>query len=139
MGMIVYFSSQSENTHRFVAKLGLPAQRIPRDIAQAAAFTVQQPYVLILPSYGGGNLQGAVPKPVIHFLNQPANRALIRGVIASGNTNFGAAYALAGTVIAQKCQVPFLYKFELLGTPDDVERVRSGLAEFWKSEQAQSA
>ena len=27
--MLVYFSSVSENTHRFVQKLGLPAARIP--------------------------------------------------------------------------------------------------------------
>jgi protein involved in ribonucleotide reduction len=29
MGNLVYFSSVSENTHRFVEKLGLPATRIP--------------------------------------------------------------------------------------------------------------
>ncbi|MFE8734887.1 class Ib ribonucleoside-diphosphate reductase assembly flavoprotein NrdI, partial [Streptococcus pyogenes] len=29
--IIVYFSSKSSNTHRFVQKLGLPAQRIPVD------------------------------------------------------------------------------------------------------------
>ncbi len=29
MGGIVYFSSRSENTHRFVSKLGLPSTQIP--------------------------------------------------------------------------------------------------------------
>ena len=29
MSSLVYFSSASDNTHRFVQKLGLPAQRIP--------------------------------------------------------------------------------------------------------------
>ena len=29
MSLIVYFSSRSENTHRFVQRLGLPAVRIP--------------------------------------------------------------------------------------------------------------
>lgn len=29
MSLIVYFSSSSENTHRFVQRLGLPAVRIP--------------------------------------------------------------------------------------------------------------
>lgn len=135
--MIVYFSSLSENTRRFVGKLGLAAQRIPLDADEAGAFLVDTPYILIVPSYGGGNVKGAVPKPVIQFLNQPHNRALIRGVIAAGNTNFGAAYGVAGTVIAQKCHIPFLYKFELLGTPDDVERVRAGVAAFWQ-QQAQA-
>ena len=67
------------------------------------------------------------------FLNIPENRQLIRGVIASGNTNFGAAYGLAGDIIAQKCQIPFLYRFELLGTPEDVNRVKTGLSTFWSS------
>ncbi|RMX05996.1 class Ib ribonucleoside-diphosphate reductase assembly flavoprotein NrdI [Corticibacter populi] len=132
--MLVYFSTPSENTHRFVLKLGLPAQRIPLRAEEAASFVVTEPYVLLVPTYGGGNVKGAVPKQVIQFLNVPANRALLRGVIASGNTNFGEAYCLAGTIIAQKCQVPFLYRFELLGTPDDVTRVREGVLDFWRQQ-----
>lgn len=46
---LVYFSSVSENTHRFVEKLGLPATRIPLH----GRIEVDQPYVLILPTYGG--------------------------------------------------------------------------------------
>lgn len=132
--MIVYFSTTSENTHRFVAKLGLAAQRIPLRNSEAAQCRAEAPYVLIVPSYGGGNLAGAVPKPVIHFLNQQGNRALLRGVIAAGNINFGTAYGLAGRVIAEKCQVPLLYKFELLGTPEDVERVRQGVQAFLQTD-----
>ncbi len=33
MSLIVYFSSRSENTHRFVQRLGLPAVRIPAERA----------------------------------------------------------------------------------------------------------
>ena len=36
MGLIVYYSSLSENTHRFVAKLGLRATRIPVSTGDAA-------------------------------------------------------------------------------------------------------
>ena len=76
--------------------------------------------MLILPTYGGGNEGGAVPKQVIKFLNDEDNRALIRGVIAAGNTNFGEAYCIAGDIIAAKCHVPYLYGFELMGTSEDV-------------------
>ena len=31
--------------------------------------------------------------------------------------------------------VPFLYRFEMMGTAEDVEAVRAELAEFWKDEQ----
>ena len=33
-------------------------------------------------------------------------------------------------MISAKCQVPYLYRFELMGTEEDVHRVREGLAEF---------
>ena len=127
---LIYFSSVSENTHRFVEKLGVPAQRIPLH-ARDEPLVAGGPYVLVLPTYGGGIEGGAVPKQVIRFLNDPHNRSLIRGVIAAGNTNFGEAFCLAGEIVAAKCDVPYLYRFELLGTDQDVLRVREGLAQFW--------
>jgi len=131
MNPLVYFSSSSENTHRFVGRTGLPAIRIPID-RQPEKLRVDTPYILVVPSYGGGSSKGAVPAQVIRFLNDEHNRSLIRGVIAAGNTNFGAAYCIAGDIISQKCQVPCLYRFELLGTPEDVAKVRQGVTEFWQ-------
>lgn len=128
--LLVYFSSSSENTHRFVNKLMLPALRIP--LATKEKRVVDRPYILIVPSYGGGSVHGAVPPQVIRFLNNPANRSWLRGVIGAGNRNFGAAYCLAADIIANKCQVPFLYRFELLGTAEDVAQVRMGVTEFWQ-------
>ncbi|MEW6872370.1 class Ib ribonucleoside-diphosphate reductase assembly flavoprotein NrdI [Trueperella pyogenes] len=128
---IVYFSSATNNTKRFVDKLGFSAERIPLR-GTDEFLRVNQEYVLITPTYGGGNTKGAVPKQVIRFLNDEDNRALIRGVISSGNTNFGKAYCLAGDIISVKTKVPHMYRFELLGTPRDVEVVREGLEKFWK-------
>ena len=130
MSLIVYFSSSSENTHRFVQRLGLPAVRIP--LNERERIQVDAPYILIVPSYGGGGAAGAVPRQAIRFLNDPHNRQRIRGVIAAGNRNFGDAYGRAGDVIAQKCGVPYLYRFELIGTPTDVDNVRKGVNEFWQ-------
>lgn len=131
MANIVYFSSVSGNTDRFVKNLDKPARRIPLRPADGH-LTVDEPYVLITPTYGHGTPKGAVPKQVIKFLNDPHNRGLIRGVIAAGNTNFGPGYCLAGKVISSKTKVPHLYNFELFGTPHDVMRVREGLDEFWQ-------
>lgn len=131
MVRIVYFSSVSENTHRFVLKLGFEAERIGLR-ASDPPLRFDRPFVLITPTYGGGNGRGAVPKQVIHFLNDPGNRAQLLGVISAGNTNFGAAYCLAGDIIARKCAVPHLYQFELMGTPDDVRAVQEGLASLWQ-------
>lgn len=133
MGGLVYFSSVSGNTARFVARLGLPAARIPVRAAEPVPAPTE-PFVLICPTFADGQGRGAVPSPVIRFLNDPARRALLRGVIAAGNRNFGATYALAGRVISDKCGVPVLYRFELAGTETDIARVRAGLDAFWGTE-----
>jgi len=130
---LVYFSSTSGNTKRFVEKLGVPAERIPLYPTEQP-LKVDEPYVLVVPTYGGGKDRGAVPKQVIKFLNDEHNRSLIRGVITAGNTNFGEAYCIAGDIVAAKCKVPHLYKFELFGTPDDVDAVRNGLDVLWKQQ-----
>lgn len=135
---IVYFSSVTENTKKFVEKLGFPAERIPL-LKNDPPLFVDYPYILIVPTYGGGNLDknghlkpdGAVPKQVIKFLNDEKNRSLAKGVIASGNINFHYAYAVSGSILSNKLHIPHLYSFEIMGTPRDVINVQEGLKKFW--------
>ncbi|MDQ0093997.1 protein involved in ribonucleotide reduction [Paeniglutamicibacter psychrophenolicus] len=111
-------------------KLDLDCARIPlknRDPHLVAS----EPFVLLLPTYGGEKGERSIPPQVVKFLNDVRNRNLLRGVIGAGNTNFGTTYCLAAIKIAAKCKVPLLYKFELMGTPEDVTRVREGLEVFW--------
>ncbi|WP_405375268.1 MULTISPECIES: class Ib ribonucleoside-diphosphate reductase assembly flavoprotein NrdI [unclassified Microbacterium] len=133
--LLVFFSSVSGNTARFIEKLGMPALRIPIHSSEPLLH-VDEPYVLVTPTYGGGQgrgeEKGAVPKQVVRFLNDEANRALLRGVISAGNSNFGEAFGLAGDIISRKCSVPHLYRLEVFGTPDDVDRVSGGLEDWWK-------
>lgn len=131
--LLVYFTSVSGNTGRFIDKLGMRSERIPL-YRKDEPLVVHEPYVLITPTYGGGDGHGAVPKQVIRFLNDEHNRSLIRGVIATGNSNFGEAYCLAGDIIARKCNVPHLYRIEVFGTPEDVDRVGDGLERWWKQQ-----
>lgn len=132
MADLIYFSGGSGNTARLVARLGRPALRLPAR-ASAPLPQARQPFVLVCPTYADGQGRHAVPKPVIRFLNEPRNRALLRGVIAGGNRNFGATFARAGDVIAAKCAVPVLYRFELAGTDTDLARIRHGLTRFWQA------
>ncbi|SDH66213.1 protein involved in ribonucleotide reduction [Arthrobacter subterraneus] len=127
---LIYFSSASDNTHRFVSKLPVRSARIPLLTSEDTLRAVS-PFVLVLPTYGGTSGKGAVPRQVIKFLNVEGNRRLLRGVIGAGNTNFGDTYCLAADIIAAKCNVPVLYRFELMGTSEDVDRVTQGLEEFW--------
>lgn len=46
-------------------------------------------------------MHGAVTKQVIQFLNDKDNRSYCRGVISSGNTNFGDQFAVAGPIISK--------------------------------------
>ncbi|AUB31160.1 class Ib ribonucleoside-diphosphate reductase assembly flavoprotein NrdI [Spiroplasma floricola] len=132
---VVYFSSISNNTHRFMEKLDVNDSRIPYDLDEE--LIVEKEYVLITPTYagGGGDTKGAVPAQVVKFLNKEVNRNLCRGVIASGNTNFGDTFAIAGPIISRKLKVPFLYQFELLGTKHDVNTVRKILNDLWEGKE----
>ena len=133
MARLVYFSSTSENTLRFIQRLGLPADRIPlRKGDEPLAPT--EPFVLITPTYGTRE-ERKIPAQVARFLNHPGNRSLLRGVIAAGNANFGQDYCAAGHQIAAKCGVPLLYRFELAGTPTDHQAVRDGLTTFWNEQE----
>lgn len=127
--MIIYFSNISNNTHRFVNKLGLPADRIPIDVTEASQMVADKPYVLITPTYG--ETMNHVPQQVKKFLKNGKNSSLMLGVIGAGNTNFGDKYCAAAKIISAKFQVPLLYTFELLGMPEDVKKVQDGLKEFY--------
>lgn len=131
---VVYYSSATENTHRFVQKLGLENTRIPI-LKKDTMPIVDKPFVLIIPTYGGGAaLMGRDSKPVLpqiyKFLDIEENRKNMKAVIASGNLNFGEDYCKAGDVISKKFNVPYVYRFELLGNERDVAVIKDGLKNF---------
>lgn len=130
---IVYFSSISNNTHRFMQKLDCRSTRLPIDLNEEVPL-INEPFVLLTPTYAGGRglVKGAVPTQVKNFLNIEQNRKNCKAVIASGNTNFADTYCLAGDIISSKLNIPYLYKFELLGTKKDVEEVNRIVTEFWE-------
>lgn len=121
---IVYFSSVTENTKRFVDKLHMSNTRIP---IHGEPPRMWVPYVLITPSYGTGSRD--LPPQVMRFLSDPDNRENLAGVIGTGNMNFGSLYGIAAKKIAEKCGVDLLYLLELQGTETDVENVKRGLSE----------
>lgn len=137
MGILVYYSTKSGNVHRFVERVGLPARRIPIS-NEEPMLAVDEDYILVAPTYGGGHARGAVPPQVKRFLNNPVNAAHLRGVIASGDRNYGAGFGLAGAIIARRFSVPHLYTFELFGTAEDIEQVKRGVSQFWTRTQPAS-
>lgn len=130
MPLVVYFSSVSENTKKFVEKVGVRSMRIPL-LPTENFLVVNEPYILLTPSYGAGKPQHAVPKQVIKFLNDAHNRSFLKGLVCSGNTNYGDGYCIAGRIISEKTGAPILYRYELLGLPEDVAAVKEGLEKSW--------
>jgi len=124
---VVYFSNYSGNTKRLVEKLNGTAIRIPIDGNSSEPTIVTNEYVLIVPTYGGGNERSAIPKQVRQFLNVEQNRSLLRGVIGTGNTNFGDNFCKAADIISRKTGVPIIARVEIFGTDEDVNKIKERL------------
>lgn len=120
---IVYFSNYSGNTKRFVEKINDNAYRIPIDITRDTVPVYDSPYVLFVPTYGGGSERAAIPRQVRRFLNVRENRDLLQGVVGFGNTNFGEHFCKAAELISSKTGVPLIAKVEIFGTEQDVNKV----------------
>lgn len=119
---IVYWSSRSENTHRFVEKLKNENIRLP--INGTTSITIVDPYILILPSYGDTK-ETAIPSVVKNFLSNEVNRNNLIGVIGGGNTDFGAKFCYAAKAVSYFYNVKLLHMFELSGTTTDVDIVQN--------------
>lgn len=100
---------------RFVEKTGRPAQEVTQEM------TVNQPFLLVTPTTGFGE----VPSTVARFLR--LNSALLHGIAASGNRNFGNMYANAADTISEQYNVPVISRFELAGTDEDVRKFNEGV------------
>jgi protein involved in ribonucleotide reduction len=124
---IVYFSNYSGNTKRFVEKIDGSSVRIPIDFSNSGNILMDSEYVLVVPTYGGGSEKSAIPRQVRHFLNIEQNRNLLRGVVGTGNTNFGEHFCKAAEIISAKTGVPIIAKVEIFGTDDDVRKVKERL------------
>ncbi|WP_375231729.1 class Ib ribonucleoside-diphosphate reductase assembly flavoprotein NrdI [Pseudoglutamicibacter cumminsii] len=127
---LIYYSSASGNTHRFITKLNRRAARIPMRRTEPD-LVAETDYVLLVPTYGGTKGERSILPQILNFLREPQNRKYLRGVMGAGNSNFGAQYNIAARKIAAKLDVPLLYTFEIMGTEEDVARVNEGLDEFW--------
>jgi protein involved in ribonucleotide reduction len=127
---IVYFSNVTNNTHRFVEKLSNNGDKIRIPIKEVFNERLTKPFLLIVPTYGATDGTGMVPHQVKKFLNE--NSAVMAGVIAMGNRNFGNEYAMAGRIISSRYKVPYLYNVELAGMPEDVEKTNEIITELEK-------
>ncbi|WP_225446656.1 class Ib ribonucleoside-diphosphate reductase assembly flavoprotein NrdI [Paenibacillus rhizovicinus] len=106
---MVVFNSFTGKVRRFVNKLGLPIREIEDGLI------IDEPFVAVTYTCGFGE----APEDMLRFLDR--NRSMLRGIAASGSRNWP-KFAHAADVIAARYHVPVLHRFELAGSPSDVEK-----------------
>ncbi len=126
--MLIVYASKTGNVARFVARLGLRSLCL-----KDGRETITEPCLLITYTTGFGQ----VPEEVLKFVEN--NHSLVLGVAASGNRNWGASFARAADVLAERYGIPVVHKFELSGTPQDLEIVKEALRALPRTEQCSAA
>lgn len=124
-------------THHLSQKLlsDFEVLRIPASIKDAGELLVSEPFVLITPTYEHMGTHGQpttyTPRQVEAFLTH--NSEHMKGVIGCGNRNYQDEFARAADDVAQKFNVPMLYKVEYSGTEEDVQILSRGLKLLWQT------
>lgn len=114
--MLVAYDSRTGNVKKFVDKLGMNAVQIDERLQ------LEEPFVLVTYTTGFGQ----IPDKVSAFLQK--NHRWLRGVSASGNRNWGPAFAKSADLVSNQYGVPVVCKFELSGMSRDVELFRQGVS-----------
>lgn len=121
---MIAFASRTGNVRYIVSRLQLPAMEID------GTNMLKIPFLLMTYTDGFGE----VPAPVRSFMERCGSYC--RGVIVSGNSNFGHhQYGRAGDELAQQWQVPLVRKIELRGFKEDYEAIRRYYADCFREEQ----
>ena len=112
---IVVFSLTG-NCKRFVDMCKIPEEDVIDlfDIDYGVDFD----YILITPTIGFGQ----VPEGVAEFLE--TNHKHLKGVVGSGNKNWGERFANASEIISREYDVPLLMKIELHGSKKDISEFK---------------
>lgn len=111
--MIVY-ASRTGNVRSIINKLGLENIEIEDGLTIDCSFFIF--------TYTDG--LGLIPKIVDEFMKYQDNWKFCKGVIVSGNTNFGVNYCLAGDKLANKYNIPIIEKLDLRGQQFQLDNIK---------------
>ena len=114
MKIIVY--SLTGNCKRFVDMCEIPEEDVI--YLQDIDYNIDFDYILITPTFGFGEVPVAVSK----FLKENHNH--LKGVVGSGNKNWGERFANASEIISKEYDVPLLMKIELHGSKKDISEFK---------------
>lgn len=109
--MIVY-ASRTGNVRSIVSKLGI------KNVEINDGLFVKEPFFIFTYTDGLGN----VPKVVNEFMEN--NHGYCKGVIASGNTNFGdSLFCASADKLSKQYGIPIIHKVEIRGFKKDYEYI----------------
>ena len=114
MKIIVY--SLTGNCKRFVDMCEIPEEDVI--YLQDIDYDVDFDYILITPTFGFGEVPDAVSKFLVE------NHTYLKGVVGSGNKNWGERFANASEIISKEYEVPLLMKIELHGSKKDISEFK---------------
>ena len=114
MKIIVY--SLTGNCKRFVDMCEIPEEDVI--YLQDIDYDVDFDYILITPTFGFGEVPAAVSKFLVE------NHMYLKGVVGSGNKNWGERFANASEIISREYDVPLLMKIELHGSKKDISEFK---------------
>lgn len=114
MKIIVY--SLTGNCKRFVDMCEIPEEDVI--YLQDIDYDVDFDYILITPTFGFGEVPAAVSKFLVE------NHMYLKGVVGSGNKNWGERFANASEIISEEYDVPLLMKIELHGSKKDISEFK---------------
>lgn len=110
---MIAYASRTGNVRHIVSKLNAESIEIVEGLQ------LDKPYLLITYTDGLGD----IPAKVARFLKQ--NETFCKGVVVSGNSNFGHnVFGGAGEKISDLYQIPLIRKLDLRGYQADYEAIQ---------------
>lgn len=119
--ILLCYASLTGNIERFVKKI---AYSYVYKIKYNEASLITNPFILITYTTGIGE----IPIEITQFLTH--HHHYLKGVIGSGNKNFGNNFAIASKKIAEQYHVPLLMTFELSGNTYDIQKFYQVIQQF---------
>lgn len=121
---MIAFASRTGNVRYVVSRLQLPSIEVADDVK------LTKPFLLFTYTDGLGH----VPQTVAQFMER--NGRLCRGIIVSGNSNFGhAVFGGAGDILARQWQIPLVRKIDMRGFVEDYEAIQRYYAKCFREEK----
>jgi protein involved in ribonucleotide reduction len=112
---VIIYASRTGNVQYICGQLNLPKIEIREGLQ------ITEPFMLATYTDGFGQ----VPVIVENFMEK--NASYCKGIIVSGNRNFGSNFARAGDLLQDKYSIPVIRKLDLRGHVQDYTEIAQAI------------